>query len=199
MTQTQILGMCESWPSPCRYDIDSCHVAPLDHGHQFCEISRSNMSVRSYGSDMDFGCVHIVTLTLEIHTLGSWTIIVHNIMRSDNGVRSYGPDTMRTDGQTDRYTPKTWFAGGIINHNGSIPRNACVAWLPRKCDYHQTDRQTDKLTDGQTDTGQSDPYVRLCFAGDTTNEMQLHSHTPKHLPITLTFDLCPTKSIGFIL
>ena len=28
---------------------------------------------------------------------------------------------------------------------------------------HRTDRQTD----GQTDTGQSDPYVPLCFAGNT--------------------------------
>ena len=24
-------------------------------------------------------------------------------------------------------------------------------------------------TDGQTDTGQSDPYVQLCFAGDATS------------------------------
>ena len=31
----------------------------------------------------------------------------------------------------------------------------------------QTDRQTDGRTDRQTDDGQSDPYVSLCFAGDT--------------------------------
>ena len=31
----------------------------------------------------------------------------------------------------------------------------------------QTDRQTDGQTDRQTDDGQSDPYVSLCFAGDT--------------------------------
>ena len=37
----------------------------------------------------------------------------------------------------------------------------------------QTDRQTDgrtdgrRRTDGQTDDGKSDPYVSLCFAGDT--------------------------------
>ena len=31
----------------------------------------------------------------------------------------------------------------------------------------QTGRHTDIWTDGQTDTGQSDPYVPLCFAGDT--------------------------------
>ena len=31
----------------------------------------------------------------------------------------------------------------------------------------QTDRRTDGQTDRQTDDGQSDPYVSLCFAGDT--------------------------------
>ena len=36
-----------------------------------------------------------------------------------------------------------------------------------KCDYW-TDRQTHGQTDGQTDTGQSDPYALLCFACDTT-------------------------------
>ena len=35
----------------------------------------------------------------------------------------------------------------------------------------QTHTRTDRQTDGQTDAGQSDPYVPLCFAGDTkTNE-----------------------------
>ena len=31
----------------------------------------------------------------------------------------------------------------------------------------QTGTRTDRWTDRQTDTGQSDPYVPLCFAGDT--------------------------------
>ena len=31
----------------------------------------------------------------------------------------------------------------------------------------QTDGQTDRQMDRQTDDGQSDPYVSLCFAGDT--------------------------------
>ena len=31
----------------------------------------------------------------------------------------------------------------------------------------RTDRQTDGQTDRRTDDGQSDPYVSLCFAGDT--------------------------------
>ena len=36
-----------------------------------------------------------------------------------------------------------------------------------KCDRQKCDRRTDKQTDGWTDDGQSDPYVSLCFAGDT--------------------------------
>ena len=36
-------------------------------------------------------------------------------------------------------------------------------------DYQEsvTTGQTDGRTDGQTDAGQNDPYVPLCFAGDT--------------------------------
>ena len=36
-------------------------------------------------------------------------------------------------------------------------------------DYQEsvTTGQTDGRTDRQTDAGQSDPYVLLCFAGDT--------------------------------
>ena len=36
-------------------------------------------------------------------------------------------------------------------------------------DYQEsvTTGQTDTQTDGHTDAGQSDPYVPLCFAGDT--------------------------------
>ena len=33
-----------------------------------------------------------------------------------------------------------------------------------------TDGRTDRRTDRQTDDGQSDPYVSLCFAGDTKSK-----------------------------
>ena len=43
------------------------HDTPLGHGEQLCEIlSRSNLAVRSYGPDMDFQYMCIVTLTMEI-------------------------------------------------------------------------------------------------------------------------------------
>ena len=42
-------------------------------------------------------------------------------------------------------------------------------------DYQErlTTGQTDRRTDGQTDAGQSDPYVPLCLAGDTKITQQL--------------------------
>ena len=40
------------------------HETPLGLGQQLCEISRSNMAVRSYDLYTDFG--HVCTLTLEI-------------------------------------------------------------------------------------------------------------------------------------
>ena len=45
------------------------------------------------------------------------------------------------------------------------PAKHSYAWLSRKCDY-----RTDRRTHTQTDAGQSDPYVPLCFAGDTKTD-----------------------------
>ena len=43
------------------------HGTPLGHGQQLCEILyRSNLALRSYGLDTDFGYVCTMTLTLEI-------------------------------------------------------------------------------------------------------------------------------------
>ena len=43
------------------------HDKPLDHGQYLFEILyRSKKAVNSYGLDMDFGFMCIVTLTLEI-------------------------------------------------------------------------------------------------------------------------------------
>ena len=41
---------------------------------------------------------------------------------------------------------------------------------PAKHSFGKCDRQTEGWTDRQTD-GQSDPYVSLCFAGDTKIRM----------------------------
>ena len=40
----------------------------------------------------------------------------------------------------------------------------------------QTHGQTDRQTDGQTDAGQCDPYVPLCFAGDTIKPYEFYFH-----------------------
>ena len=68
-------GNEELWPEHrfcvcVHYDLDiggmtlgQGHDTPLGHGQQLCEVlSRSNMAVRSYGLDTDFGYVCTVTL-----------------------------------------------------------------------------------------------------------------------------------------
>ena len=71
----------------------------------------------------------------------------------------------QTDGQTDKLRTKwsLWTAMLRRWHKMHVlPAKHSYAWLPRKCDYW-----TDRQMDWQTDAGQSDPYVPLCFAGDT--------------------------------
>ena len=46
-----------------------------------------------------------------------------------------------------------------------LPVKHSYAWLPRKRDYQES--VTTGQTHGQTDAGQSDPYVPLCFVGNT--------------------------------
>ena len=66
------------------------HDTPLGHGQQLCDISsRSNLAVRSYGPDTDFGYVCTVTLTLDI-----WPLV--KVMTypwvMDNNFLKYYPD-----------------------------------------------------------------------------------------------------------
>ena len=60
------------------------------------------------------------------------------------------------------------------------PAKHSYAWLPRKCDYW-----TDTQTDGQTDAGQSDPYVPLWFAGDTIKTRAVLMANVTHNPTTM--------------
>ena len=46
--------------------LDQGHDTSLSHGQQLCEISRSNLAVRSYCPNTDFSYICTVTLTLEI-------------------------------------------------------------------------------------------------------------------------------------
>ena len=73
----------------------------LGHGQRLCEIlSRSNMTLRSYGLDSDSGYVFTVTLTLEIwpwikvmtHPLGHGQQLCEILSISNMAMRSYGPD-----------------------------------------------------------------------------------------------------------
>ena len=47
------------------------------------------------------------------------------------------------------------------------------------------DGQTDGQTDGRTDDGQSDPYVALCFAGDTKTDFIFIGSATCKQPIAL--------------
>ena len=70
------------------------HDTLLGHGQYLCEIlSRSNLTVRRYGPDTDFGYVCTVTLTLEM-TFGHGKQLCEILSRSDKLVRSYDLDTM---------------------------------------------------------------------------------------------------------
>ena len=67
--------------------------------------------------------------------------------------------------QFSRYTQEQFLFSNIVAAFRGMhvsPAKHSYGWLPRKCDYW-----TDTQTDGQTDAGQKDPYVLLCFAGDT--------------------------------
>ena len=76
-----------------------------------------------------------------------------------------------------------------------FPAKHSYVWLPRKCDFRTDRRRTkwslcaamlrsrhkcDYRTDTQTDAAQSDPYVSLCFAGDTSATTgQTHRRTDR--------------------
>ena len=87
---------------------------PLGHEQQFCEIlSRSNLAVRGYGPDTDFGYVCNVTLTLKIW---SWVKVMIHLWVMDNNCVKYPIQTSgwevmawalceQTDRQTDRVIP----------------------------------------------------------------------------------------------
>ena len=68
------------------------------------------------------------------------------------------------------------------------PAKHSYVWLPKKCDY-RTD--TDRRTDGRTDAGQSDPYVPLCFAGDTKSNKIVTAFQEMHvLPVVHSYGMC---------
>ena len=86
-------------------------------------------------------------------TIISYSSVVIANARIDN------TQTNRTDG-SDNAPIYRWEGN---ENSGSILKNACVACETKLC------VNTKKVwqPDGQTDAGQSDPYVPLCFAGDT--------------------------------
>ena len=71
------------------------HDTPLVHGQQLCEkLSRSNMAVRSYGLDMDFGCFHC-DLDLGDMTFKACVKVMTHPSVMDNNCVKYYPDRSR--------------------------------------------------------------------------------------------------------
>ena len=69
------------------------HDTPLGHAQQLCKIlSRSNMAVRSYGLDTDFGYVCTVILTSEIWP---WIKVMTHPWVMNNNCLKYYPDRTR--------------------------------------------------------------------------------------------------------
>ena len=66
----------------------------------------------------------------------------------------------------------------VKQHSGSIPRNACVAWETYLC--VATKKVWLPERHRQTDAGQSDPYVLLCFVGDTKTVAMFSSNLIRH-------------------
>ena len=74
-----------------------------------------------------------------------------------------------------------------------------------KCDRkvwqtdRQTDRRTDRQTDRQTDDGQSDPYLSLCFTGDTTIIIMHCIYRVQSWQCTEQFGLYDVHKVTYIL
>ena len=127
MARTQIFIIYALWPWPWRYDLGSRSwhtIRPWTIVWNIIQIQQGSGDLwPGHGFSV---CVHCdldlwdMTLGQSHDTpLGHGQQLCEILSRSDNWVRSYGPDTMWTDGQTegqgDSYIlPQTLFAGGLI-------------------------------------------------------------------------------------
>ena len=113
------------------------HDTSLGHGQQLCEILfRSNMAVRSYGPDTEFGYVCTVTLTLKVimtlgqsHDipLGHGQQLCEILSRSNMAVRSYVPDTDFGYVCTVTLTLEIWPWVKVMTHPWVMDNN-CVKY-----------------------------------------------------------------------
>ena len=89
MGLTWILVMCVLWPWPCKYDLGSGSWHALGSWTTIvCELlSRSNLTVRSYGPDTDLGYASTLTFTLEIWP---WSkVMAHPWVMDDYSMKYY--------------------------------------------------------------------------------------------------------------
>ena len=111
------LGSEESWLRHrflvcLHFDLDGMtfsqgHDTPLSHGQQLCEIlSRSNLAVRSHGSDTDFW--YVCTLTLTVWP--SVKVMTHPWVMDNNCVKYYPDPTLKWG-----VMARTRVGGGSLN------------------------------------------------------------------------------------
>ena len=137
MTWIQISGICAMWPWPCRYDLGSRSWHTLESWDKLlCEIlSRSNISVRSYGPDTEFGYMCTVTLTLEIWP---WLKVMTWPWVMDNNCVKYYPDQTWQWGVV-AWTQIFWYVGTVtlevwpwvkVMTHPWVMENKCVKYYP---------------------------------------------------------------------
>ena len=188
MARTRILGICSLWSWPWRYDLESRSWHTLG---SWTTIVWNIIQIQHGSEELwpwhgFWVCVHCdlgdITLGQGHGTpLGHGQKLCEILSRSDKGVRSYGPDTMWTDGQTERvipiYPPQTLFAGGIIitgvvicTYSDTQDNTVQGRWL----DYRML-RYTSSLytSSCRRDTGKSG-------RGHCPISPQIHPHTGYH-------------------
>ena len=137
MVRTRIFGICALWPWPLRYDLGS----RWRHNLGSWTIMVWNIIQIQLGSEELWPghgfpvCVHCdldpwgMTFGQGHDTpLGHGQQLCEILSRSDKWLRNYGPDTMWTDGQTDRqgdsYIPPNFVCGGY--------NDPCEVWCEMK-------------------------------------------------------------------
>ena len=119
----------EIWPRVEFIDmtLGQGHDTPLGHGQQWCEISRSNMAVRNYVPETDFGYMCTMTLTLgQGHDtpLGHGQQWCEISFRSNMAVRSYGPDTKFRNMCTITLSLEIWPWAKAMTHPWNMDNNS---------------------------------------------------------------------------
>ena len=163
MARTRNLGMCALWPWPWRYDLGSKSWHILGPWTTIVWIlSTSNMAVRSYGPDTEFGYVCTVTLTLEVWP---WVkVMTHPWVMDNNCVNiihiQHGSEELWSGHGFWMRALWPWPWIKVMTHPW-VMDNYCVKYYPdRTSGLEVMARTRCEQTDGQTD-GRTDRVIPI--------------------------------------